>query len=373
MTSRAAGPDEFAAFLAARPSGRSHWQVTLHAGDTLRGRASTTLPIVVLIAAEPGPTLLLTGGVHGNEYEGPAALMALAADRKLSLRRGRLIIAPALNPAALAARARRSPQDGLDLNRSFPGDPAGPMTHALAAFVARVLVPAADAVVDVHAGGEDSLIVPSVMLHFLPDAELMRTTLELGLAFGAPATLVYDEVNPGLFDTFVESSGRPFVCCEMGGAGMLTRESLAFTDAGVRRVLAAMGLTVEVAAGPFLGWGGWEQPRVLVAPDDSALPRAPAAGFLRPLVEIGERVRPDTPVGRLHDPEAPWSEPRTIAAGLDGTVYSRHTGGQVREGETVAIVAAEIAANVAASPRQLLDTLMRIAPASRRRAQGVPA
>jgi N2-acetyl-L-2,4-diaminobutanoate deacetylase len=358
MTTVTSSPIELARHLKVRPEGRSHWRVRIEGRDSFSKPVQVDVPVVVLTAPAAGPTLLLTGGVHGNEYEGPAALMKLAADQTLRLERGRLVIAPSVNPLALAARVRRSPQDGLDLNRSFPGNPNGSITQAIAAFMANTLTPAADAVFDLHAGGEDSWIIPSVMLHFLPDRAQMQTTLSLGLAFGAPATLVYDEVNPGLFDTHVESRGIPFICCEMGGAGMLTAESLAFTDAGIRRVMAAMRLTkdsLKASESPFPGWRDWSQPKVLCTPDDAALPRALHSGYLRPLVEIGQRVAAGSIVGQVHDPSTPWDPPTAIITAVGGIVYSRHTGGMVQAGETIAIIGDELVTD------HLLDSLMQIA------------
>jgi N-alpha-acetyl-L-2,4-diaminobutyrate deacetylase len=360
MTVVSCTPAELAPQLENRAPGRTHWRVRIEARDAQGTPVHLELPVVVVTAKAPGRTLLLTGGVHGNEYEGPAALLELAQEQAFAIARGRVIIAPTVNPAALAARVRRSPQDGLDLNRSFPGDAAGSITQAIAAFMAEVLTPAADAVLDLHAGGEDSLIIPSTMIHFLADRGQMRATLDLALAFGAPAVLVYDEQHPGLFDTHVESHGLPFVCAELGGAGMLTRESLAIADAGVRRALAAMNLIDAPRPEPFAGWRDWTQPKMLVAPDfHAAQPPMPRAGFVRPSVEIGERVEPHTCFGTLHPPESPWEPKMAIPCGIGGMVYARFTGGIAAAGDTIGIIGQELVAE------DLAEAVMRIVPASR--------
>src|SRR3569623_556261 len=56
----------------------------------------------------PGPTALLTGANHGDEYEGPVALMELAAALDPAALAGRVIIVPAMNYPAFRAATRTS-------------------------------------------------------------------------------------------------------------------------------------------------------------------------------------------------------------------------------------------------------------------------
>ena len=80
---------------------------------------SVMIPIAVIRGA-PGPTALLTGGNHGDEYEGPIALFDLARTLDPAVVTGAVIILPALNTPAFRAATRTSPIDRGNLNRSFP-------------------------------------------------------------------------------------------------------------------------------------------------------------------------------------------------------------------------------------------------------------
>ena len=114
-------------------------------------------PIPALcIAGEPGPTVLLTAGVHGDEYEGPAALMRLFEALSETDITGRLIILPQLNAPACRAGTRVSPLDGGNLNRLCPGSAEGTPTEQIAHLLCHVLFPVADAVIDLHSGGAAS-------------------------------------------------------------------------------------------------------------------------------------------------------------------------------------------------------------------------
>ena len=82
------------------------------------------IPITVIKRGD-GPTALLTGGNHGDEYEGPIALAKLASTLKSKDVNGRVIIVPFMNYPAFKTGARTSPIDAGNLNRSFPGKPDG--------------------------------------------------------------------------------------------------------------------------------------------------------------------------------------------------------------------------------------------------------
>ena len=131
------------------------------------------LPITV-IAGGAGPTVLLTGGVHGDEYEGPILLARLANELEPRQVAGRLLILPVLNVPALEAGRRTSPLDGLNLNRVFPGRPEGGVTELIAHFVAERLLPECDVLVDLHSGGRSLLYTPLAAIHLLDDPERDR-------------------------------------------------------------------------------------------------------------------------------------------------------------------------------------------------------
>ena len=88
------------------------------------GWGSLLLPVIVVRNGN-GPTVLFTGGNHGDEYEGPIALRKLANELKPEQIQGQVIIVPYLNYPAVLAGTRLSPVDGLNMNRSFPGSPDG--------------------------------------------------------------------------------------------------------------------------------------------------------------------------------------------------------------------------------------------------------
>ncbi len=71
-------------------------------------------------SGKPGPTIALTGGIHGNE---PAGAGAAEQIRHWPIKRGRLIVVPSVNRPGLAKGIRYLPDEPparRDLNRNFP-------------------------------------------------------------------------------------------------------------------------------------------------------------------------------------------------------------------------------------------------------------
>lgn len=289
------------------------------------------IPIHVIRGGE-GPTVLFTGANHGDEYEGPIALLKLA--RRLDPRhlKGRAILLPTMNHPAVQAGTRVSPIDGVNMNRCFPGRRNGTPTPMLAHYVYHHLVARADVVVDLHSGGKTLDFVPSVVMHELGDAALMERTKAAILAMGAPLALILKELDmAGMLDAAVEGLGKMLITTELGGGGSTTPARMAIADRGVHNLLCHLGMLDEdpLAAAPS---------RFAHAPEDGFV-ISDDAGLFEPLVELGASVEPGQPLARIHFFEEIDREPRTCGAPRGGFLYGRHFPGLVKRGDCLAVLA----------------------------------
>ena len=102
---------------------------------------------------QPGPTVALLGGVHGDEDEGVLAVWRVLRELEGAALRGVVrAVAPA-NPSAWAAKSRFTPYDGGDLARAFPGDSGGGPTSTLADGIVGGCIDGADLLIDLHSAG----------------------------------------------------------------------------------------------------------------------------------------------------------------------------------------------------------------------------
>jgi len=133
-------------------------------GDLRVKWSDNTVPLgyhpvpVVSIRNGQGPVVLLIAGTHGDEFEGPAALMRLVTDLQHDDINGQIIVLPALN-----ASPRVSPLDGIILNRAFPGDAKGSITEQIACYIETELLLRADYAIDLHSGGKASFFQPCAL------------------------------------------------------------------------------------------------------------------------------------------------------------------------------------------------------------------
>ncbi len=293
------------------------------------------IPITVVKRGE-GPTVLLTGGNHGDEYEGPVALAKLACSLKASELRGRVIIVPFMNYPAFRAGTRTSPVDAGNLNRSFPGKPDGTVTEKIADYFHRHLLPLADYVLDIHAGGRTLDFVPFAAIHLLPDAQQQARCERAMLAFGAPYSMRMLELDSvGLFDSAAEEAGKVFVTTELGGGGTCTARSVAVAERGVQGFLRFAG----VLEGEARAQGAPRTTTLLDMPDASCFTTSEHEGLLEICRDLGETVVQGDLLARVYDTVRLGSPGIEYRAKRDGIVAARHFPGIVKAGDTIAVVA----------------------------------
>jgi N-alpha-acetyl-L-2,4-diaminobutyrate deacetylase len=301
------------------------------------GWGTVAIPIVVAKNGS-GPTLLLTAGTHGDEYEGQIALLDLARTLEPAQVQGRVIIMPAHHFPACMAGTRTSPIDGKDVNRSFPGDPQGSFAQILAHYVTNFLLPQVDAVMDVHSGGRSLDCLPCTMSHILDDKELTDRTWVFAQAFGAPLHIMSREVDgSGTFQSTSESRRLVAMSSELGGGNRVSLRGLAITEKGVRNLLMHLGIC-EGRPTPA------ETPtKLMLLPDTDCYHFAPCGGIYRPLHELGTWVKRGDEAGAIYDISDPAKRPAIMTYKRSGLLWATRGQGRIAPGDSsyVVIVPAE--------------------------------
>ncbi len=292
---------------------------------------SLMIPITVVRNGD-GPTALLTGGNHGDEYEGITALIKLAGRLRAEDITGRVIIVPMMNHPAALNGTRTSPIDKGNLNRAFPGSPTGTLTQRIADYFTRYLVPLCDLALDIHSGGRTLDLLPFAATHRLADADLARRCLEGARAFGAPNTLLMAELEgDALYDTVVEAQGKVFISTELGGGGTTTPETVALAGRGVDNVLRWAGI--------LPGSSRPAPTRMLEIPDSAHYLQSEHAGLLEFTVNPGDEVKAGEVMARVYTLERTGVAPAEYRAPVDGILIGRRHPAKVAMGDTFAVLA----------------------------------
>ena len=291
------------------------------------------IPMAV-IANGSGPTVILQGGNHGDEYEGPIALGELIRDTDPATINGRIIVLPALNAPAVEAGRRVSPVDGLNLNRTYPGDPIGSLTEQITAYASDNLFPIADAFVDLHSGGSSLHMIPSAIVEPAPTREHLARNVAAVRAFGAPLIVVIDNLGDPRTSTATSvRAGLTTVGTELGGGGTVSRDALEVSRRGVRNVLAHLGVLEGPVSAPTDG-------DIRAIPGPPGFVFADVPGVFESFHDLGAEVREGQEAGQIHSLTRPDLPPHVMRFGADGIVYSRRQPGKVVPGNCCLVVAA---------------------------------
>ncbi len=290
------------------------------------------IPAAVCVRGE-GPTLLLAGGTHGDEFEGPVALMRLLDHAAGLSFRGRLILLPALNAPAVARSARVSPLDGANLNRAFPGDRNGAPTAMIAHLVESVLLPVCDAAIDFHSGGKASVFADSALAARCEDKALHDANFALARAFAAPLVWVLGEHNDDRsFNAAARRQRVPMIATELAGGGGVDRAAVRLALDGILRCMRHLGM-IDEAPPPE------HTPRLVELASAEQTLYAPCQGVFLPGFGVGDEVAANAAAGTLYNLFEPERPPVELSFPASGIVLSRVNRGFVERGEMLATIA----------------------------------
>ena len=184
----------------------------------------------------PGPTVLILAGVHGDEINGvEIARRCLATGVFDNLKRGNVIVVPLLNIYGFINFSREVP-DGKDVNRSFPGTMAGSLASRVAATLTKKILPLADYAIDLHTGGASRYNYPQIRF-----SRKDKMAKELALVFGAPFIIQKGVISKSFRKTANEMNVTVLVY-EAGESERLCGFSIEIGVEGIKRVLQLLNM-----------------------------------------------------------------------------------------------------------------------------------
>lgn len=302
----------------------------------LGGWANVMIPITV-VAHGKGPTVLVLGGNHGDEYQGQIAIMKLARELEPEMVRGRIILIPSLNLPAARAATRLSPLDGMNMNRAFPGDAEGPVTSQIAHYLRTVLFPISDVVIDIHSGGRSMEFVPCSHMHLVPDREQRAKMFAAMLAWGTEFCFIYADIaGTGLLPVEAENQGKLVVTTELGGGECIPASVQRIAQSGLKNVLAHVGALKgreKVRKAPAIITQATNREDYILAPE---------SGIFEVCVDLGTKVKKGQVVGYIHHLERPDRAPEEIIAQGAGYLITMRAPCLTQQGDCVAVIARQV-------------------------------
>ena len=206
--------------------------------------AGLNVPLVEITGSQDGPLLTVIAGVHGCEYASMDGVRRWTRSLETRDLRGRVRAVPVLNLPAFRARTPFVvPDDGKNLNRCFPGNPAGTLAERLADAAFTQLISGSDAYIDAHCGDMVEALEPFTLYDAGPAEVGAR---ELALAYGLPYVIRQapgaDRPVSGTSSSAAAEVGIPAITAESGECGLVQPEAVQRHVRGLDGVLAQLGM-----------------------------------------------------------------------------------------------------------------------------------
>ena len=281
-----------------------------------------SLPVAVVNGKRDGPTVWLSGAVHGDEINGVAIVRRAMGRIDADELAGAVIAVPIVNIFGFVNESRYLP-DRRDLNRSFPGSKRGSLAAQLASLFMREVVAHSDVGIDLHTASDHRVNTPQIRGN-IGD----RQTAALAKAFGAPFVLDA-KVRPGSLREAGTKRGKRVLVYE---AGQIHRFDSEACDVGVAGVLRTM---------QHLRMGDWGVPRPSVpirSIATSSWVRARRSGIADITADLGQAVKAGTPLATISD--AFGAKPFVVKAPGPGWVIAKTQNPLVSRGDSLVHIAA---------------------------------
>jgi predicted deacylase len=303
--------------------------------------SSVNMPVHVVHGRKPGPVLLVSAAVHGDEINGVEIIRRLLASKSVNRIKGTLIAIPVVNVYGFVSKSRYLP-DRRDLNRSFPGSEKGSMAARLANVVMTEIIPHCTHIVDLHTGAVNRENLPQIRARLVDDPDLEK----LARAFGAPVIL-NAELLEGSFRAAAHANGIGVLLFEAGEALRFDEVAIRSGVRGLLEVMTELGMRGKTRK--------QRKVEAMVA-NTSRWVRAGQSGILRSLVATGSRVEVDEVLAYISDPLGENNE--QLISPVDGIIIGKTNLPLVFAGEAIFNIASyeeidQVAENIDAYHEEL--------------------
>ncbi|WP_460220627.1 succinylglutamate desuccinylase/aspartoacylase family protein [Psychroserpens sp. MEBiC05023] len=285
----------------------------------LHTQNSIDVPVIIERSKKPGPTVLITAGIHGDEVNGVEIVRQIIAKGINKPKKGTIICVPVINVFGFIHMDREFP-DGRDLNRVFPGIKGGSLASRVAFKLVTEILPHADLVMDFHTGGSDRFNAAQVRI-----IKGEKNLKELAKVFGAPFVLYSKNLNKSFRNTCYKL-GIPVLLFE-GGKSFNIDNTITNTGVnGAKRVLHHLDMLhnkFKVS----------RPKKSCVFVSDSKWIRANHSGMFNASVKINALVSKGDVIGHITDPYGSFNH--FVKAPNDGYIFNINESPIIYQGDAI--------------------------------------
>jgi len=294
--------------LSVKPGERAYGKLgTFYLSDG----TAVSLPLMVVRGEQGGPVLWISAGMHGQEMSGIPVIWEIIKERvDPKTLRGTVVGAPLLNPFSFNGRTYYTPEDGYNVNRVFPGDPGGLLTHRIANLILEEGVKKCDYLLDFHCNVASAMCFSIVK--GAEGEEAFEKSREMAEAFGVtPIEMIleHEAHRTGTMSDEARKHGKPVLVVELVPWRMISPEAVQVGLRGALNIMKSLGMIdgeVEPQEGIGVLNGQLSRTEIL----------ATRGGIVEKLVDVGDPISRGQVIGHLVDG---YGEPvEDIVSSVDG-------------------------------------------------------
>ncbi|WP_179021625.1 succinylglutamate desuccinylase/aspartoacylase family protein [Winogradskyella forsetii] len=277
------------------------------------------VPVIIERSKKPGPTVLITAGIHGDEVNGVEIVRQIISKGINKPKKGTIICIPVINVFGFIHLDREFP-DGRDLNRVFPGIRGGSLASRVAFKLVTEILPHADLVLDFHTGGAGRFNASQIRI-----IKKEKTLDELAKVFGAPFIFYSKNIKKSFRNTCHKLS-IPILLFEGGKSFHIDNTITNTAVNGTKRVLHHLGMLnrkFKVS----------EPKNSCIYIEDSKWIRAKFSGMFKATVTINSKVKKGDDIGNITDPYGSFNH--FVKAPNDGYVFNINESPIIYQGDAI--------------------------------------
>jgi len=255
-----------------------------------------SLPMIIINGVEEGPVLCVSGGVHPDELEGPAAIWDVSNSIDPQKMKGTFIGIPVVNIAGYLHKIsvdvsgiRENPIDWKNLARTSPNKD-GTISERLVYMLTEKIRSLADVAIDIHAGGQRGTSIH--MASFTAaEGEYFMKTLEIAELF--PFEIIWRSGPRGKKKIAASEVPKvPRIVVEVTGQGRCEDRDVEPVAIGIKNIMKHLGMLEGQPEGI---------PKKRKYIDTETYIYSNVGGLLRPKVKTGDLAKEGQIIGVTYD------------------------------------------------------------------------
>ena len=285
----------------------------LHTQNTIE------VPVIIERSKKPGPIVLITAGIHGDEVNGVEIVRQIISKGINKPKKGTIICIPVINVFGFIHMDREFP-DGRDLNRVFPGGKSGSLASRVAHKLMTEIVPHADLILDFHTGGADRF--NAAQIRIIKNDVVLD---ELAQIFGAPIIYYTKNLNKSFRNTCYKL-GIPMLLFE-GGKSFHIDNNVTNTGVnGTKRILNHLGMLNR-------NFKVSKPKKSCIKILDSKWIRANHSGMFKASVDVNTFVKKGDVLGHITDPYGSFNH--FVKAPNNGYIFNVNESPIIYQGDAI--------------------------------------